>query len=100
MTKTEVKLKPLADRVLLVRAEAEETLKGGIILPDSAKKKPETLTVVATGPGAKDNEGNLIEMPVKEGDTVLAEKYAGQEVTIEGEEYTILRAGDIIAIVE
>jgi chaperonin GroES len=100
MTQTQVKLKPLADRVLAERTEAEESLKGGIILPDSAKKKQETVKVVAIGPGAKDKEGNLVAMPVEVGDTVLMEKYSGQEVTIEGTEFVILRASDIIAIVE
>jgi chaperonin GroES len=100
MTQTQVKLKPLADRVLAERTEESETLKGGIILPDSAKKKQETVKIVAVGPGAKDKNGDLIPMPVNVGDTVLMEKYSGQEVTIEGTEYVILRAGEIIAIVE
>ncbi len=99
MTQTAIKLKPLSDRVLCERTE-EETMKGGIILPDSAKKKQETVKIVAAGPGAKDKEGNLIPMPVSVGDTVLMEKYSGQEVTIEGTEYVIVRASEIIAIVE
>lgn len=100
MTQTKTKLKPLSDRVLAERLEEKETLKGGIILPDSAKKKQEQVRIVAVGPGAKDKDGNLIEMPVAVGDVVLMEKYSGQEVTIEGNDYTILRAGEIIAIVE
>jgi len=75
-------------------------MKGGIILPDTAKKKQETATVVAIGTGKKDKKGNAIPFPVKVGEKILMEKYSGQEVTIEGEEYIILRADDIIAIVE
>lgn len=102
MTKQAVqaKLKPLGDRVLVKRLEAEETAKGGIILPESAKKKQETAAVVAIGTGKKNKKGELIPFPVKVGDHILMEKYSGQEVKVEGEEYTILRADDIIAIVE
>lgn len=99
-TKQKVKVKPLANRVLVQQQEAEEKLHGGIILPDSAKKKPETAVVVAVGPGSKDKDGQLIAMPVKVGDVVLLDKYAGQQVEIDGEEYQILKADDIIAIVE
>ncbi len=99
-TKKATKLQPLADRVLLRRLEAEETLKGGIILPDSAKKKQEQAEVVAIGPGKKDKSGNTIPMPVKIGDVVLMEKYSGQEVTISDEEFVITKASDLIAIVE
>ena len=94
------KLKPLGDRVLAKRLEAQETVKGGIILPDTAKKKQETAKVVAVGPGKKDKEGKTISMPVKIGDTILMDKYAGQEVTIDDEEYIIVRSDDIIAILE
>ena len=99
-TKEKMTLRPLADRVMVQRKEAEETLKGGIILPDSAKQKQETAVVVAVGPGKTDKEGKLVSMPVKEGDTVLMDKYSGQEVSLNDEDYLILRAGDIIAIVE
>lgn len=99
-TKNQVKVKPLANRVLVKHQEAEDTVKGGIILPDSAKKKPETAVVVAVGPGQKDKEGHLLAMPVKVGDVVLLDKYAGQQVDIDGEEYQILKSDDIIAIVE
>ena len=94
------KLKPLGNRVLLKRLEAEDTVKGGIILPDSAKKKQETAQIVAIGTGKKDKEGNAIPFSVKVGDKVLMEKYSGQEVTIDDEELIILSADDIIAIVE
>lgn len=94
------KLKPLGNRVLLRRLEAEETLKGGILLPESAKKKQEQAEVIAVGPGKKDNQGNLVPMPVKAGDIVLMEKYSGQEVTLDEQEYVIVRADDLIAIIE
>lgn len=93
-------LKPLGNRVLVQRLEAEETVKGGIILPDSAKKKQETARVVAVGPGKKLEDGKVIPVPVKEGDLVLLDKYAGQEVTIDDEEFMILKADDLIAIIE
>lgn len=95
-----VGLKPLSNRVLVQRLEAEETLAGGIILPDSAKKKQEMARVVAIGPGKKDKSGNVVPMPVKEGDLVLIEKYAGQDVTLDDEEYVVVRSDDVIAIVE
>lgn len=99
-TQTSVKLRPLGNRVLVRRLAAEEKLKGGIILPDSAKKKQEQAEVVAIGTGKKDKEGLVIAMPVKVGDIILMEKYSGQEVTVEDQEYVILRADDIIATVE
>lgn len=99
-TKTANKLTPIGDRVLAKRQEAEETLKGGIILPDTAKKKQETAVVIAIGTGKKDKEGNLSPIPVKVGDVILIDKYSGQEVTLQDEEYVIVRADDIIAIVE
>jgi chaperonin GroES len=96
----QTKLKPLGSRVLVKRLEPEEKMKGGIILPDTAKKKQETATVVAIGTGKKDKNGKPIPFPVRVGDKILMEKYSGQEITIEGEELIILRADDIIAIVE
>ncbi len=93
-------LKPLSNRVLVKRLEAEETMKGGIILPDTAKKKQETAEVVAVGPGKCDKNGQLIPMPVKVGDVILMDKYSGQEVTINDEEHVIVRSDDIIAIVK
>lgn len=101
LTKTKAPtLRPLGNRVLVRRLEAEETLKGGIILPDTAKKKQEQAEVVAVGPGKNDKSGNLIPMPVKVGDVILMEKYSGQEVSLEDQDYTILKADDIIAIIE
>ncbi|MEX0962213.1 MAG: co-chaperone GroES [Simkaniaceae bacterium] len=95
-----ISIRPLADRVIVKRKEAEETLKGGIILPDSAKKKQESATVIAIGPGKTTKDGSLIPMPVKVGDTILMDKYSGQEVTFEEEEYIIVKADDIVAIIE
>lgn len=93
-------LKPLGNRVLAQRVEEKETLKGGIIIPDSAKKKQEMVKVIAIGPGQKTEEGKLLPMPVKVGDLILMDKYASQEVTIDDEEYVLVKADDIIAIVE
>jgi chaperonin GroES len=98
--KKKTSLKPLGNRVLAQRVEQEEKLKGGIILPDTAKKKQETAKVVAVGPGKLTDEGKLTAMPVKVGDLILMDKYSGQEVTIDDEEYVILKADDIIAIIE
>lgn len=95
-----VKFKPLGNRVLVRRLEQEEKLKGGILLPDTAKKKQEQAEVVATGTGKKDKNGNLIPIPVNIGDIILMEKYSGQDIKLEDEEYVILKADDIIAIVE
>jgi chaperonin GroES len=95
-----ITLRPLGNRVLVQRLEPEEKMKGGIILPDSAKKKQESARVVAIGTGKKLDDGKVVPMPVKIGDVILMDKYSGQEVSIEGEEYMILKADDIIAIIE
>lgn len=95
-----ITLKPLGNRVLVQRLEPEEKMKGGIILPDSAKKKQESARVMAIGSGKKLEDGKTIPMPVKIGDVILMDKYSGQEVSIDGEEYMILKADDIIAIIE
>jgi chaperonin GroES len=89
-----LKIKPLADRVLVEPAAAEEKTAGGIIIPDTAKEKPQNGTVVAVGPGKKDEP-----MTVKVGDNVLYGKYAGTEITIDGNNYLIMRESDIVAIV-
>ncbi|GBD86210.1 10 kDa chaperonin [bacterium BMS3Abin03] len=96
---SEIKIKPLSDRIVVKPMEAEDKTKGGIILPDTAKEKPVEGTVVAAGPGRKNDEGKVIPMDIKVGDTVLYGKYSGTEVTIEGEEYLIMRESDIFAIV-
>ena len=94
-----INLKPLADRVIVKPSEAEETTKGGIILPDTAKEKPIEGTVVAIGPGKTADDGKLVKPEVKVGDKVLYGKYSGTEVTVEGEEYLIMRESDIFAII-
>ncbi len=94
-----MKLKPLADRVVLKSVEAEETTKGGIILTGSAKEKPVVSEVVAVGPGGI-VDGKETKMYVKAGDKVIFSKYAGTEVKLDGEEYVIVRQNDILAVVE
>ncbi len=94
-----MKLKPLADRVVIKPAVAEEKTKGGIILPDTAKEKPVIGEVVAVGPGKVADDGKKISPEVKVGDKVLYGKYSGTDVTVEGEEYLIMRESDIFAIV-
>lgn len=89
-----LKIKPLADRVLVEPAQAEEKTAGGIIIPDTAKEKPQKGTVVAIGTGKKDEP-----MTVKVGETVLYGKYAGTEITIDGVNYLIMRESDIVAII-
>jgi chaperonin GroES len=95
-----INLKPLADRVIVKPKEAEEKTKGGIILPDTAKEKPVEGTIVAAGPGKVADDGKTIKMEVKVGDKVLYGKYSGSEVTIDGEEYLIMRESDIFAIID
>ena len=99
-TKEKVKLKPLGNRVLVKRLDPEDTVKGGIIIPDTAKKKQESAEIIAVGPGKKDKNGNLEPMPVAVGDVVMMDKYSGQEITIDDEEFIIVQADDIIAIIE
>ena len=94
-----MKLTPLADRVVLKMTEAEETTKGGIILTGSAKEKPSVAEVISVGPGGN-VDGKDVVMTVKPGDKVITSKYSGTEVKVDGEEYTIVRQGDILAIVE
>ena len=97
---TKVKLQPLGNRVLVRRLAAEEKLKGGIIIPDSAKKEQEQAEVIAVGPGKRDSDNRLIPMPVEKGDRILMAKYSGQQVTLNDEEYVIVNADDIIAKIE
>ena len=94
-----MKLRPLADRVVVKMVEAEETTKSGIILTGAAKEKPQIAEVVEVGPGGN-VEGNEIVMTVKVGDKVITSKYSGTEIKLEGEEYIIVRQSDILAIVE
>jgi chaperonin GroES len=92
-------IKPLGDRVLVKPLEEKEISKGGIIIPDSAKEKPQEAQVVALGTGKRDDSGKLIEFTVKVGDKVLISKYGGTEVKVEGESYLIMREDDILGIV-
>jgi chaperonin GroES len=101
MTKdTLTHLKPLGNRVLAKRLEQEKILKGGLILPDSAQKKQEIAEVIACGPGIFSKEGTLIKMPVKIGDHILLDKYSAQEIEFNDENFIIIKADDIVAIVE
>jgi len=101
-TKGEVTMaiKPLHDRVIIRRMEEEEVTAGGIVLPDTAKEKPLKGEVVAVGPGKVADNGQTIPMNVKVGDTVLFGKFAGQDITVDGEELLVMREDDIVAIVE
>ncbi len=92
-------IKPLADRVVIKMQEAEETTKSGIVLAGSAKEKPQIAEIIAVGPGGN-IDGKEIKMYVKVGDKVITSKYSGTEVKLDGEEYTILRQDDILAVVE
>lgn len=99
-TATKKTLKPLQDKVIVQKVEPEEKTSGGIVLPDTAKEKPQEGKVIAVGPGAVDDKGQRKPMDVKEGDHVLYAKYSGTEVKINGEEYLILSERDILAIVK
>ncbi len=92
-------IKPLADRIVVKPAAAEEVTRGGIILPDTVKEKPVVGEVLATGPGRRGEDGKLVPMEVKVGDKVLYGKYSGTEVTLDRQEYLIMRESDIFAIV-
>lgn len=91
-------VKPLEDRILLKPMEAEQKTAGGIIIPDNAKEKPQKGEVVAVGPGKTSDKGQKIEMSLKKGDRVLYGKYSGTEISIDGEDYLILRESDVLAI--
>jgi len=95
-----MKIRPLGDRILVKRIQEEEKTKGGIIIPDTAKEKPQEGKVVAVGKGKTTEEGKLIVPDVKAGDRILFTKYSGSEVKIDGEEHLILREDDILGIVE
>lgn len=98
--KTTTTVRPLADRVLIKRIEEEQLTKGGIIVPDTAKEKPQQGRVIEVGPGRTTEDGTRIKMEIKKGDKVIFGKYAGTEVTIGDEEYLILREDDILGIIE
>ena len=94
-----MKIKPLQDRVLVERVEEEETV-GGIIIPDTAKEKPQKGKVIEVGQGRKDEKGKLITLELKPGDVILFNKYAGTEIKVEGKEYLLMREDDVMALVE
>ena len=94
------KFRPLHDRVVVKRLDAEEKTKGGIIIPDTAKEKPQEGEVLAVGPGARDESGKRIDMEVKAGDRILFGKWSGTEVKLDGEELLIMKESDIMGIVE
>ena len=92
--------RPLHDRVVVRRLESEERTKGGIIIPDTAKEKPQEGQIVAVGPGARDESGKVQPLDVKAGDTILFGKWSGTEVTIEGTEYLIMKESDILGVLD
>ena len=95
-----MKIRPLQDRVIVKRVEEEETTKGGIIIPDTAKEKPMEGLVIAVGKGKTTEDGNLVKPDVKAGDRILFSKYAGTEVKIDGVEHLIMREEDILGVIE
>ena len=98
-TATDVKVKPLSDRVVVKATEETEQMRGGLYIPDTAKEKPQQGKVIAVGPGKVSDDGTRIEPEVKVGDKVLYGKYSGTEVTIDGEPYLILRESDVLAVI-
>ena len=93
-------LKPLGDRLVVEPQEKEEVTASGLVLPETAKEKPQQGTVIATGPGRRDDDGDRIPMDVAEGDTVLYAKYAGTEIKVDGKKLLILKESDVLAIVQ
>ena len=95
-----MKFRPLHDRVVVRRVDAEEMTKGGIIIPDTAKEKPQEGEIVAAGPGARDESGKLVPLDVKAGDRILFGKWSGTEVKIDGEDLLIMKESDVMGVVE
>ena len=95
-----MRFKPLLDRVVLKRVEEESRTAGGLIIPDTAKEKPSTGVVVAVGPGGRDDEGKIVTMTLKEGDTVLFGKWSGTEIKVDGENLLIMREADVLGVLE
>jgi chaperonin GroES len=93
-----IKIRPLHDRVLVQRVEAEEKSSGGIIIPDTAKEKPQEGKVIAVGKGKRKEDGSLLPMDVKEGDRILFSKYSGSDIKLDGKEYVIMREEDILGV--
>jgi chaperonin GroES len=100
VTATKVKIKPLEDRIVVQANEAETTTASGIVIPDTAKEKPQEGTVLSVGPGRIDDKGNRVPLDVSVGDVVLYSKYGGTEVKYAGEEYLVLSARDVLAVIE
>ena len=100
MATATAKLRPLGDRVVIQPTPREEMTKSGIVLPDTAKEKPQEGTVLAVGPGRIDDKGNRVPIDVKVGDTVLYSKYGGTEIKVDGEDLLVLRESDVLAVVE
>ena len=95
-----MKIRPLHDRILVKRLEGETKTKGGIIIPDTAKEKPQEGLVIAAGPGRVNEDGKVTPLDVKKGDKVLFGKYSGSEITLEGDEHLIIREEDVLAVLE
>jgi chaperonin GroES len=95
-----MKFRPLHDRVVVRRVESEERTKGGIIIPDTAKEKPQEGEIIAVGPGARDEAGKLVPLDVKVGDRILFGKWSGTEVKIDGEELLIMKESDVMGVIE
>jgi chaperonin GroES len=95
-----MKFRPLGDRVLVKRVEEEEKTKGGIIIPDTAKEKPQEGEVVAVGPGARNDKGDVVALDVKAGDKILFGKWSGTEVKVDGQDLLIMKESDILGVVE
>jgi chaperonin GroES len=95
-----MKFRPLHDRVVVRRIEGEEKTKGGIIIPDTAKEKPQEGEIIAVGPGARDESGKLVPLDVKAGDRILFGKWSGTEVKIDGEELLIMKESDVMGVIE
>ena len=97
---TQLKLRPLYDRIVVKRKEAKEQMKGGLYIPDTAKEKPQEAEVIAVGDGKFDDSGKRMKLDVKKGDTILIGKYSGTEIKIDDIEYTIIREDEVLAIIE
>ncbi|MEI7610533.1 MAG: co-chaperone GroES [Rhodospirillaceae bacterium] len=95
-----MKFRPLHDRVVVKRLESEQKTKGGILIPDTAKEKPQQGEIIAVGPGARDDSGKIVALDVKAGDRILFGKWSGTEVKIDGDEFLIMKESDIMGIIE
>ena len=93
-------IQPLGSRIVAERIEQEEQVSGGIIIPDSAKEKGQTAKIIAAGPGSKKDDGTVIPLDVKAGDTVMISKYAGNEITVDGSDYVIMTEDDILGVIQ